>query len=225
MDDYDKGNSHDHTDADPPTGGGSDERRTPRDLRVLAREGKGSKAPLTESFLRYPNNKYVVLALLGATAGQGVVWYTGQFYALFFLTITHLDVAALSHRQWLVRRNAAAARDRGGGDDRRPVCRALVPGVAVMTLLVGLAFLGDTKDVTSPPVRASKRKPSPDALSTTNARGGRIGRPLFLSCRGKEATQFFCSSFRNFLGKEMTGIKARHGDRLPEPGISPAGRR
>ncbi len=51
-------------------------------------EGKGSKAPLTESFLRYPNNKYVLLALLGATAGQGVVWYTGQFYVLFFLTIT-----------------------------------------------------------------------------------------------------------------------------------------
>src|SRR5262249_12938752 len=55
-------------------------------------EGKGSKAPLTDSFLKYPNNKYVLLALLGATAGQGVVWYTGQFYALFFLTITlHLD--------------------------------------------------------------------------------------------------------------------------------------
>ena len=51
-------------------------------------EGKGSKAPLTDSFLRYPNNKYVLLALLGATAGQGVVWYTGQFIALFFLTIT-----------------------------------------------------------------------------------------------------------------------------------------
>src|SRR5216110_2983394 len=51
-------------------------------------EGKGSKAPLSDSFLKYPNNKYVLLALLGATAGQGVVWYTGQFYALFFLTIT-----------------------------------------------------------------------------------------------------------------------------------------
>lgn len=51
-------------------------------------EGKGSKAPLTDSFLRYPNNKYVLLALLGATAGQGVVWYTGQFYALFFMQIT-----------------------------------------------------------------------------------------------------------------------------------------
>ena len=51
-------------------------------------EGKGSKAPLRDSFLKYPNNKYVLLALLGATAGQGVVWYTGQFYVLFFLTIT-----------------------------------------------------------------------------------------------------------------------------------------
>src|SRR6188508_340786 len=51
-------------------------------------EGKGSKSPLTDSFMKYPNNKYVLLALLGATAGQGVVWYTGQFYALFFLVIT-----------------------------------------------------------------------------------------------------------------------------------------
>jgi MFS family permease len=51
-------------------------------------EGRGSRRPLTDSFLKYPNNKYVLLALLGATAGQGVVWYTGQFYALFFLLIT-----------------------------------------------------------------------------------------------------------------------------------------
>ena len=51
-------------------------------------EGRGSKSPLTDSFFKYPNNKYVILALLGATAGQGVVWYTGQFYALFFLIIT-----------------------------------------------------------------------------------------------------------------------------------------
>jgi MFS family permease len=60
---------------------------TPIFQRMQA-EGKGSRRPLTESFFHYPNNKYVLLALLGATAGQGVVWYTGQFYALFFLTIT-----------------------------------------------------------------------------------------------------------------------------------------
>ena len=57
-------------------------------FQKMREEGKGSKRPLTESFFHYPNNKYVLLALLGATAGQGVVWYTGQFYALFFLTIT-----------------------------------------------------------------------------------------------------------------------------------------
>jgi hypothetical protein len=57
-------------------------------FQKMKAEGKGSKSPLTDSFLRYPNNKYVLLALLGATAGQGVVWYTGQFYALFFLIIT-----------------------------------------------------------------------------------------------------------------------------------------
>jgi MFS family permease len=56
-------------------------------FRRMKAEGKGSKAPLTESFFHYPNNRYVALALLGATAGQGVVWYTGQFYALFFLQI------------------------------------------------------------------------------------------------------------------------------------------
>jgi hypothetical protein len=57
-------------------------------FQKMKEEGKGSKSPLTDSFFRYPNNKFVLLALLGATAGQGVVWYTGQFYALFFLTIT-----------------------------------------------------------------------------------------------------------------------------------------
>src|SRR5690349_9244562 len=57
-------------------------------FQQMKSEGKGSKQPLTDSFLKYPNNKFVLLALLGATAGQGVVWYTGQFYALFFLTIT-----------------------------------------------------------------------------------------------------------------------------------------
>jgi hypothetical protein len=51
-------------------------------------QGKGSKAPLTESFARWDNGKIVLKALFGATAGQGVVWYAGQFYALYFLTTT-----------------------------------------------------------------------------------------------------------------------------------------
>ncbi|MGI4855795.1 MAG: MFS transporter [Janthinobacterium lividum] len=51
-------------------------------------EGKASKAPLRESFGEWKNLKIVILALIGITAGQAVVWYTGQFYALFFLTQT-----------------------------------------------------------------------------------------------------------------------------------------
>jgi hypothetical protein len=51
-------------------------------------EGKTSKAPLTEAFLKPKNAKIVILALIGLTMGQAVVWYTGQFYALFFLTQT-----------------------------------------------------------------------------------------------------------------------------------------
>ena len=54
----------------------------------MKKQGKGSKAPLTESFAQWKNAKIVILALLGLTAGQAVVWYTGQFYALFFLTQT-----------------------------------------------------------------------------------------------------------------------------------------
>jgi MFS family permease len=48
-------------------------------------EGKASKAPLTEAFANWSNAKIVLIALLGGVMGQGVVWYTGQFYALFFL--------------------------------------------------------------------------------------------------------------------------------------------
>ena len=51
-------------------------------------QGRISKAPLTESFARWGNARLVLIALFGTTAGQGVVWYTGQFYALYFLTTT-----------------------------------------------------------------------------------------------------------------------------------------
>ena len=56
-------------------------------------EGKTSKAPLSESFGQWKNLKIVILALIGLTAGQAVVWYTGQFYALFFLqSIAKVDI-------------------------------------------------------------------------------------------------------------------------------------
>lgn len=55
-------------------------------FQKMKAEGKVSKSPLKESFGHWKNLKIVILALLGLTAGQAVVWYTGQFYSLFFLT-------------------------------------------------------------------------------------------------------------------------------------------
>ena len=60
---------------------------SPAFARIKA-EGKSSKTPLREAFGRWENAKIAIFALLGGTAGQAVVWYTGQFYALFFLTQT-----------------------------------------------------------------------------------------------------------------------------------------
>jgi MFS family permease len=55
-------------------------------FKQMKAEGRLSKAPLRESFAQWSNLKLVLIALFGLTAGQAVVWYTGQFYALFFLT-------------------------------------------------------------------------------------------------------------------------------------------
>jgi MFS family permease len=54
-------------------------------FQQMVDDGTTSKAPLTESFARWPNLKLVLLALVGLTAGQAVVWYTGQFYTQVFL--------------------------------------------------------------------------------------------------------------------------------------------
>jgi nitrate/nitrite transporter NarK len=57
-------------------------------FQKMKAEGTRSKAPLTEAFGRWKNAKIAILALLGGTAGEAVIWYGGQFYALFFLTQT-----------------------------------------------------------------------------------------------------------------------------------------
>ena len=54
-------------------------------FQKMKEEGKGSKQPLTDAFGNWSNAKIVLIALLGGVMGQGVVWYTGQFYALFFM--------------------------------------------------------------------------------------------------------------------------------------------
>ncbi len=69
-------------------------------FQKMKAEGKTSKAPLSESFGQWKNLKIVLLALFGLVAGQGVVWYSGQFYALFFLTSV-LKVDASSANIWI----------------------------------------------------------------------------------------------------------------------------
>jgi MFS family permease len=64
-------------------------------FKKMLAEGKASKAPLGEAFGNWANGKIALAALLGATAGEAVVWYGGQFYALFFLTQT-LKVPAIT---------------------------------------------------------------------------------------------------------------------------------
>jgi MFS family permease len=54
-------------------------------FQEMKASGKASTSPLRDSFLEPENRRMVIIALLGATAGQGVVWYTGQFYALYYL--------------------------------------------------------------------------------------------------------------------------------------------
>jgi MFS family permease len=64
----------------------------------LKAQGKVSKAPLRESFLDPANRRLVLIALFGATAGQGVIWYTGQFYALYYLqTVLKVDFATATY--------------------------------------------------------------------------------------------------------------------------------
>jgi MFS family permease len=61
-------------------------------FQEMKASGKASKSPLRDSFLNPENRRWVIIALLGATAGQGVVWYTGQFYALYYLqTVLKVD--------------------------------------------------------------------------------------------------------------------------------------
>lgn len=64
-------------------------------FQKMKASGKASKSPLRDSFVNPENRKMVLIALFGATAGQGVVWYTGQFYALYYLqTVLKVDFVA-----------------------------------------------------------------------------------------------------------------------------------
>jgi len=121
-------------------------------------EGKTSKAPLTEAFANWSNAKIVLIALIGGTMGQGVVWYTGQFYALFFLqSILKVDgytatadrlVVAVRHRL-LHRVRRALRQDRPQADH---------PGGC---LIAALTFFPIFKMITTNANRRWKRRSKP----------------------------------------------------------------
>ncbi len=119
-------------------------------FQKMKEEGTRSKAPLTESFGTWSNGKIVLLALFGATAGQAVVWYAGQFYALFFMTQT-LKVDPITANLFIAAALAIATggfvffgwlSDRIG---RKPIIMAgcLLAALTYFPLFKGLMYFGN----------------------------------------------------------------------------------
>jgi MFS family permease len=175
-------------------------------FQAMKAQGKRSKSPLKDSFLKYPNNKYVALALLGATAGQGVVWYTGQFYALFFiliylkldylLTYTAIGVAlAIGTPFFLV---FGALSDRIG---RKKIILAgcLIAGVTYFPLFKGLTHYVN-------PALERYQESTPISVAATDCNFH-----IFLGPWSRQTT---CDRAKDFLGKaglSFTSLPAVEG--------------
>jgi MFS family permease len=170
-------------------------------------QGKGSKAPLTDSFLKYPNNKYVALALFGATAGQGVVWYTGQFYALFFLLIyLKLDFIAT---YWLIGLSLAIGTPFflvfGALSDRIGRKKIILAGCLIAALTYFPLFKGLTHFVNPALERYQQQTPIEVAATDCNFH-------IFI---GPWSNQTPCDKAKDFLGKaglSFTSVPAMAGE-------------
>jgi hypothetical protein len=134
-------------------------------------EGGGSKAPLTDSFARWGNGKVVLKALFGVTAGQGVVWYAGQFYALYFLTATLRVDYATAYVLIAVSLVAGAALLVAVAwlSDLVGRKRIIVAGLFLSVLAFQPVFRGLTRAAN--PALAGAMERSPVVLSTTEYRG------------------------------------------------------
>ncbi len=134
-------------------------------------QGKGSKAPLTDSFARWDNGKVVLKALFGATAGQGVVWYGGQFYALYFL-ITTLKVDYVT-TYFLIATSliigAAMLVGFGKLSDSIGRKKIIMGGLLLAALTYQPIFRGLTRAAN--PALADAMERSPVVLSTSEFRG------------------------------------------------------
>ena len=131
-------------------------------------EGKHSTAPLTESFCRKENLLVVLKSLFGATAGQGVVWYAGQFYALYFLTTT-LGVDYISAYTMIAISlilGAALLLFFGALSDRVGRKVVILAGLALTVLTYQPIFHGITRAAN--PALASAIDHNPVVLSTTD---------------------------------------------------------
>jgi hypothetical protein len=133
-------------------------------------QGKGSKAPLTESFARWDNAKVVLQALFGATAGQGVVWYAGQFYALYFLTTTLKVDYLAAYLMVAVSLVAGAVMLVGFGrlSDAIGRKRIIMTGLLLSVLTYQPIFHGLTRAAN--PALADAMQASPVVLSTSEYR-------------------------------------------------------
>ena len=162
-------------------------------FRRMKAQGKGSKTPLKDSFMRYPNNKYVALALLGATAGQGVVWYTGQFYALFFLLI-YLKLEFLK-TYWLVGISLLIGTPFflifGALSDRIGRKKIILAGCIIAALTYFPLFKGLTHFINPDLEAYQQRTPIEVAASDCNFH-------IFL---GPWSRQTACDRAKDFLGK------------------------
>ena len=162
-------------------------------FQAMKAQGKRSRSPIKDSFFRYPNNKFVGLALFGATAGQGVVWYTGQFYALFFLLIyLKLDyVAAYT----LIGLSLAIATPAfllfGALSDRIGRKRIILAGCALAALTYFPLFRGLTHYVNPALERYQESTPISVAASDCNFH-------IFI---GPWSRQTACDKAKDFLGK------------------------
>jgi Sugar (and other) transporter len=134
-------------------------------------QGKGSKAPLTESFARWDNCKVVLKALFGVNAGQGVVWYAGQFYALYFLTTTlkvdYVTTYVMIGISLLL--GAAMSVFLGNLSDRIGRKGIIMTGLILAALTYQPLFRGLTRAAN--PALADAMARSPVVLSTTEYRG------------------------------------------------------
>jgi MFS family permease len=155
--------------------------------------GKGSKSPLRDSFGQWPNLRLVLLALFGATAGQGVVWYTGQYYALFFLqkslsvefvqTNYILGLALLLGTPFFV--VCGALSDRIG---RKPVMMAgcLVAILSWLPIYRTMTAVADPKQMT--PVAAAPATAAATATPLIQVAEFECGSRVVTTARGTEVT-------------------------------------